>query len=183
MTTVPEQHWYIIHVAAGHENRVASELQAQCEKARLTSLMTEIRVPKRQTTVIKRGVKVQVEDRILPGYILVKMVCVPETLHIIRRIPKVIGMLGSDASGIPRILAESEVERFLEQLNRMADSSRMQLSFEPGEVVKVSEGLFSSMEGVVEEVDMERSRLKVSIAILGRSTPVDLEFSQVEKMS
>lgn len=175
--------WYIVHVAAGSENRVSTELRAQFAKAGLADQVQDILVPKKHTTTLRNGVKVQLEDRILPGYVLMHMVCSPEVVHVILRVPRVIGMLGSDASGMPRALADFEVAKFLEQVDRIAVAAQSQSSFEPGEMVKVSEGLFASMEGVVEEVDLHRSRLKVSIAILGRSTPVDLEFTQVEKIS
>ena len=177
-----EFQWYIVHVTAGSENRIASEMRAQFEKEGHGDKIQEILVPKKYVSTIRSGVKVQVEDRILPGYVLVHMVCSPETLHIVRRVPRVIGMLGSDIMGIPRALADHEVTKFLEQVDRIAVTAQNHFSFEPGELVKVSDGLFSSMEGIVEEVDIHRSRLKVSIAILGRSTPVDLEFTQVEKI-
>jgi transcription termination/antitermination protein NusG len=174
--------WYVIHVAATSENKVALELRAQLEKAGLSAAVQSILVPKKQTLVMRRGLKVQAEDRILPGYVLIQMICSPEILHVIRRVPRVAGMLGSNAAGVPRPLSEHDVSRFLEQVDRIVDEAKSNLSFEPGEMVKVSDGLFSSMEGIVEEVDLQRSRVKVSIAILGRSTPVDLEFSQVEKI-
>ena len=109
------------------------------------------------------------------------MVCTPDTVGTIRRLPRVIGFLGQD-SGNPRALSKREVDVLFDQVDQEAKSSRMAISFEPGEVVKVCEGLFASMQGVVEEVSDEKERLKVSIAILGRSTPVDLDFSQVEKV-
>jgi len=174
--------WYIIHVAAGSENKVASELDAQFEKHGLSDLLQEVLVPKKMVLATRRGAKVQAEDRILPGYVLVHMNCTLEALHIIRRIPRVIGMLGADAKGMPRPLSEFEVKQLLDQIQNVEQATRQSFVFEPGEMVKVSEGLFSSMEGVVEEVDTNRMRLKVSISIFGRPTPVDLEFSQVEKI-
>lgn len=173
--------WYVVHVAAGSENRIAEELKAQMSKAGLAEMLEEVLVPKKQDVTLKRGAKVLVEDRILPGYVLVRMRCLPETLHVIRRVPRVIGMLGTNSSGIPRSLNENEVKLLLDQLTRLKESVKDSITFEAGEVVKICEGLFSSMEGVVEEVDMQRLRLKVSISILGRSTPVELEFFQVEK--
>jgi transcriptional antiterminator NusG len=175
--------WYIIHASAGSENRVATELRAQFDRAGLGHQLSEVLVPKKSVPAIRRGVKIQVDERILPGYVLVHMECTPETLHVIRRVPRVVGMLGADSHGIPRPLSQGEVSQFLAQLETIHQSTTAKVVFEPGELVRVSEGLFSSMEGVVEEIDMQRFRLKVSISILGRPTPIDLEFSQVEKLS
>jgi transcriptional antiterminator NusG len=174
--------WYIIHVAAGSENKVALELKAQFEKNNLADSLENVLVPKKMVLATRRGVKVQAEDRILPGYVLVQMDCTLDALHVIRRVPRVIGMLGADAKGMPRSLSEFEVKQLLDQIENVEQATRQSFVFEPGEMVKVSEGLFSSMEGVVEEVDNNRMRLKVSISIFGRPTPVDLEFSQVEKI-
>jgi transcriptional antiterminator NusG len=174
--------WYIIHVAAGSENKVAVELEAQFEKNNLADSLENVLVPKKMVLATRRGVKIQVEDRILPGYVLVQMDCTLDALHIIRRVPRVIGMLGADAKGMPRPLSEFEVSQLLDQIENVEQATRQSFVFEPGEMVKVSEGLFTSMEGVVEEVDSNRMRLKVSISIFGRPTLVDLEFSQVEKI-
>lgn len=174
--------WYIIHAVAGSENKVASELTAQFEKNGLSSLLQDVLVPKKSFTTVRRNQKVEAEERILPGYIFINMACTLEALHTIRRIPRVIGMLGSDAKGVPQPLSEMEVRRLIDHVETMKDSSSHHLTFERGEIVKVSEGLFSSMEGIVEEVDCEKSRLKISISIFGRPTPVELEFSQVEKI-
>lgn len=175
--------WYVIHASAGGENRVAAELTAQFEKAGLASSLLEVLVPKKSITCVRRGMKVQVDERIIPGYVFIRMECTADALYVIRRIPRVLGMLGADAQGTPRPLSDAEVGRLLQQLETMSEISSRPTSFEPGEIVKVSEGLFRTMEGTVEEVDLHRLRLKVSICILGRPTPVDLEFSQVSKIS
>ncbi len=173
--------WYVIHVAAGGENRIAQELRAQLEKAGLSESFTDILIPKKQEMVVRKGAKVLMENRVLPGYILIRMRCSSEMLHIIRRVPRIIGMLGADGGGIPRALSEGEVKNLLDQVNRIEESSKGSMMFEKGEMVKISDGPFSSMEGIVEAVDLARLRLKVSIVIFGRGTPVELEFFQVEK--
>lgn len=177
-----DKKWYIIHASAGSENRVATELKAQFAKSGLDHLVEDILVPKKPAVAVRRGVKVEVEDRILPGYVLIQMECTPETLHVIRHTPRVIGLLGAGSDGIPKPLSEAEVSHLLSQLETIGKTTQGHDYFSVGETVKVSEGLFSSMEGIVEEVDTNRMRLKVSISILGRPTPVDLEFSQVEKV-
>lgn len=174
--------WYVVHAAAGSENKVASELRAQFEKNGLGSLLHDVLVPKKTVTITRRGVKVQAEDRMIPGYVFVHMECTLEALHTIRSIPRMIGMLGADAKGMPKPLSEQEVKRLLDQLETVNQIAHHHVVFEPGELVRVCDGLFSSMEGVVEEMDAHRMRLKVSISLFGRSTPVDLEFSQVEKL-
>ena len=176
-----EAKWYIVHVSGGSENRIASELKAQFEKFGLSDSLVDVFVPKKDVMIMKRGVKVKSEDRILPGYVFVNMICTPETVHTIRRLPRVVGILG-DNSETPRPLNDMEVQSLLKQVDELSQLSQSSLSFDPGEVVKVCSGLFDSMQGVVEEVNYEKSRLKISITILGRSTPVDLDFSQVEKM-
>ena len=174
--------WYVVHVSAGSENKVSSELKARFQKSNLGEALHEVLVPQKKALMTRRGAKVEVEDRLLPGYILLCMQCTLEALHIIRRIPKVIGMLGANVKGMPQPLSEFEVKQLLDHIQNAEQTTHQNFLFEPGEMVKVSEGLFSSMEGVVEEVDSHRMRLKVSISIFGRPTPVDLEFSQVEKI-
>jgi transcriptional antiterminator NusG len=175
-------HWYVIHVAANNEKRVAVELKAQFAKAGLESILHDVRVPKKMVNVLRRGVRVQAEDRVLPGYVLVQMQEAPEAFHIIRSHPRVIGLLGADAKGNVRPLGPDEAEDLLMRVESMDQAARESLIFEIGEHVRVCDGLFASMEGVVEEVDGVRGRLKVSIAIFGRATPVDLDFNQVEKL-
>jgi transcriptional antiterminator NusG len=174
--------WYIIHVAAGSENRVASDLSAQFVKNGIGELLEDILVLKKVVNGARKGVKTQEEERILPGYVFIRMVCNPETLDTIRRAPRVIGMLGADLRSDPKPLSDAEVENLLSQIGDDSAPSVQRMSFEPGEVIRVTEGLFASMEGVVEEVDVTRMRIKVSIPILGRPTPVDLDFAHIEKI-
>ena len=174
--------WYVIHVAAGSENRVACDLSAQFVKNSIGDLLEEVLVLKKMVNITRRGNKVQEEERILPGYVLVRMISTPEALNTIRRAPRVIGMLGADLRSDPKPLSDAEVENLLNQIETMEGGNAQSISFEPGEVIRVTEGLFASMEGVVEEVDVARMRLKVSIPILGRPTPVDLDFTHIEKI-
>lgn len=174
--------WYIIHASSGSENRVVSELRAQLDKSGLSDMVEEILVPKKSSVTVRRGVRVEVEDRVLPGYILIFMECTPEVLLIIRQTPRVIGMLGANADGMPKPLSEGEVSGLLGHLETISKSPLSQQTFCVGETVKISEGLFTSMEGIIEDIDTHRMRLKVSVSILGRPTPVDLEFAQVEKV-
>lgn len=173
--------WFVVHVSAGSENRIAQEMRDQFVRARIEEQLEEVLVPKKEVSVIRRGVRTKTEERILPGYVFVKMEHTPESAHVIRRLPRVIGILGSD-SETPRPLSEEELGRLMNQVSEISSSTGSGMVFEPGEVVKVTSGLFASMQGVVEEVQEERARLKISISILGRSTPVDLEFTQVEKV-
>lgn len=175
--------WYVVHAVANSENRVAEELQAQFEKNQLMDYVQEIVVPKRFVASVKRGVKTTAEDRLFPGYVLVKMRAILEVLHVIRNHPRVIGMLGSDHKGIPVPLSEEEVNNMLTVVQTASQEIAHEVHFELGERVKICEGLFAAMEGVIEEIAPERSRLKVSVSIFGRATPVDVEFSQVEKIS
>jgi len=175
--------WYVVHVAAGSENRVSCDLSAQFIKNGIGDLLEEVLVLKKMVNATRRGNKIQEEERILPGYVLVRMISTPEALNTIRRAPRVIGMLGADLRSDPKPLSDAEVENLLSQIDSIEGAGNAKsISFEPGEVIRVTEGLFASMEGVVEEVDNIRMRLKVSIPILGRPTPVDLDFTHIEKI-
>jgi transcription termination/antitermination protein NusG len=173
--------WYVIHVAANNENRVALELGAQFAKHGLGHLLEDVVVPKKTVTALRRGVKCDVEERVLPGYVLVRMNCTPEGLYVIRNHPRVLGMLGSDGKGTPKPMAEEEVRHLLERVEALEETHSQGLTFEAGETVRVCEGPFASFEGVVEEVDYARERLKIAVSIFGRLTPVEVDFTQVEK--
>jgi len=174
--------WYVVHVAAGSENKVASDLSAQFVKNGIADLLQEVLVLKKMVNATKRGQKIQQEERILPGYVLVRAICTAEAVNAIRRSPRVIDMLGADLRSGPTPLSDAEVENLLNQIDSDEVGVAGGGSFEPGEVIRVTEGLFTSMEGVVDEVDVVRMRVKVSIPILGRPTPVELDFAHVEKI-
>ena len=172
--------WYIIHSLAGSEKKVAQAITEQAAKKNISDFFSEIIVPIEQVVEVRRGQKVNAEYKFLPGYILIKMKLSDESWHLVRNIPKVSGFLGSGSK--PQPVSEKEIERFLDQMKEGVSSGKNALNFEVGESVKVIDGPFESFVGVVEELDVEKSRLKVSFSIFGRATPVELEYSQVEKL-
>lgn len=172
--------WYILQSYANQEKSVVESIREKAEKAGLAHNIAEVIIPTEKVTEIKRGKKVSVEKRFLPGYILIKMELSDALWHVIRRISKVTGFLGAD--GKPQEVSEAEIQRITKQIETNAVAREMALRFEVGESVKVNDGPFESFVGVIEGVDETKQRLKVSVTIFGRSTPVDLEFSQVIKV-
>jgi transcription termination/antitermination protein NusG len=172
--------WYIIHVYSGFEKKVATSIKEQAAKQGMEHLFEEILVPMEEVLEVKRGKKVNAERKFFPGYVLVKMDLNDETWHMVRNTAKVTGFLG--AGGRPSPIPDNEAERILRQMQEGIEHPRPLVSFLPGDQVRVSDGPFSSFNGVVEEVDEGKGRLKVSVSIFGRATPVELEYSQVEKL-
>ncbi|WP_137392491.1 transcription termination/antitermination protein NusG [Rhodoligotrophos defluvii] len=172
--------WYIVHTYSNFEKKVAETLKEQAAQQGLEHLFEEILVPTEEVVEVRRGRKVTTERRFFPGYVLVRMEMTDQAYHLIRNIPKVTGFLGSDNKPIP--ISNAEAERILHQVKEGVERPRPSVMFEVGEQVKVSDGPFASFNGLVEEVDEERSRLKVAVSIFGRPTPVELEFGQVEKV-
>ena len=171
--------WYIIHAYSNFENKVAESIREQAKQRGLSDLFEEVMVPKEKVVEVRRGRKVDAERKFFPGYVLAKMDLTDEAFHLIKNTPKVTGFLGADNKPTP--ISDVEAERILHQVQEGIERPKPSVSFEVGEQVRVSDGPFATFNGVVEEVDEARSRLKVAVSIFGRATPVELEFGQVEK--
>ena len=174
-------HWYILQVYSGYEKKVKDNLLAQIEKKGLKKNIEEILIPSEDVIEMKKGKKVNAERKFFPGYMLIRMIMDDEIWHIVRKLPKVNGFLGGK-KGEPIPVSQKEVDSIVNQVKSGLDKPKPSVSFEIGEQVRVSDGPFSSFNGMVEEVDEEKARLKVSVSIFGRATPVNLDYSQVEKI-
>jgi transcriptional antiterminator NusG len=173
--------WYIVHAYANFEKKVAEHLRDQAKTRGLEDRFSEILVPTEEVIEIRRGRKINSERKFFPGYVLVKMELTDQAFHLVKNTPKVTGFLGSGSKPMP--VTEAEVQRILGKVDAAVEKPKTVISFEIGEKVKVTDGPFASFDGVVESVENDKSRLRVSVSIFGRSTPVDLEFSQVERVS
>jgi transcriptional antiterminator NusG len=172
--------WYVVHVYSGFEKKVAESIREQVRQKDMEDRFEEILVPTEEVVEMRRGQKFNAERKFFPGYVLVKMDVSDESWHLVKNTPKVTGFLGS--RGRPSPISEAEADRILRQVKEGVERPKPSIIFEIGEQVRVSDGPFTSFNGLVEEVDEERSRVKVAVSIFGRATPVELEYSQVEKL-
>ena len=175
------KNWYIIQTFSGFEQKVAETLKDTIKKKEklLEDKIEDVLVPTHEVTVVKRGKRVQRKKKYFPSYVLVKMEMNKELYHMIKNINKVTGFLGT--TGIPAPVPEKEINKIMGRIKEGTLAPKTQITFDIGEQVKVCEGPFASFTGLVEEVDDEKSRLKVAVSIFGRPTPIDLEYNQVEK--
>ena len=171
--------WYIVQAYSGFEKKVVDLIKDELKKKQLLNNLEEILVPTHQVTEVKKGKRTKKEKKFFPGYVLIKVDLTKEIYHLIKNLQKVSGFLGS--SDKPTPISDSEIKRILGQVTESAVAQKSGINFEIGEKVKVCDGPFASFSGLIEEIDEEKSRLKVSVSIFGRATPVDLEFNQVEK--
>ena len=172
--------WYVVHVYSGFEKKIAQQIKEGAAQKGLSELVDEVLVPSENVVEMRRGQKINSERKFFPGYVLVKMAMSDEAWHLVKDTPKVTGFLG--ARNKPSPITEAEAQRIVNQVQEGVDKPRRpSITFEVGEQVRVADGPFTSFNGTVEEVDEEKGRVKVSVSIFGRSTPVDLEYGQVEK--
>ena len=174
--------WYIIHAYSGFENKVRDAIVSEATRLGLTPLVEAVEVPTEKITEVRRGKKVTSDRKFFPGYVLAKLSMNDDVYHLIKNTPKVTGFLG--ASGKPQPISEAEANRILNTKEEAAAApkTKVNVDYEIGDQIKVLEGPFASFNGLVEELDFDRNRVKVSVSIFGRATPVELEFEQVERM-
>jgi transcriptional antiterminator NusG len=174
--------WYIIHAYSGFENKVRDQIVSDAARMGLEGMVEAVEVPTEKVTEVRRGKKIQSERKFFPGYVLAKLEMNDQVYHLVKNTPKVTGFLGS--SGKPQPISEAEAARILNtkaEADAAVPKAKKKANFEIGDSVKVLDGPFASFSGLVEEIDYEKSRVKVSVSIFGRATPVELDFEQVEK--
>lgn len=172
--------WYVVHAYSGFESQVKRSLEERVKRAGMEDLFSQILVPTEEVVEMRAGQQRKSERKFFPGYVLVQMEMTDETWHLVKDVPRVMGFIGGTGDK-PAPISDKEAEAILQRVQEGVEKPRHKVVFEPGEVVRVTEGPFNDFNGVVEDVDYEKSRIKVSVLIFGRSTPVDLEFGQVEK--
>lgn len=172
--------WYVVHAYSGFENQVKRSLMERVRRAGMEDHFGEILVPTEEVVEMRDGQKRRSERKFFPGYVLVQMEMTDDTWHLVKDVPRVMGFIGASADR-PTPISDREAEQILNRVREGAEKPRPKVLFEVGEVVRVNDGPFTDFNGVVEEVNYEKSRLRVAVLIFGRSTPVELEFGQVEK--
>lgn len=172
--------WYVVHAYSGFEHQVARSLKEHVRRAGLEHKFGEILVPTEEVVEMREGKKRKSERKFFPGYVLVQMEMDEDTWHLVKSVPKVMGFIGG-TSDKPAPISDKEAEAILQRVQEGVEKPKPKILFEPGEVVRVIDGPFNDFNGVVEEVNYDKNRLRVAVLIFGRATPVELEFSQVEK--
>jgi len=172
--------WYVVHAYSGYEARVKQSLEERIKRFELEDKFGEILIPTEEVVEIRDGQKRRSERKFFPGYVLVRMELDDDTWHMVKGVPRVLGFIGGTADR-PAPISDAEADQILQRVQEGVDKPRPKVLFEAGEVVRVTDGPFNDFNGVVEEVNFEKNRLLVAVQIFGRSTPVELEFSQVEK--
>ena len=172
--------WYVVHAYSGFEKQVKRSLEDRIQRAEMEESFGDVLVPTEEVVEMKGGQKRRSDRKFFPGYVLVEMEMTDETWHLVKDVPKVMGFIGGTADR-PAPISQKEADAILDRVQEGVDKPRPKVLFEPGEMVRVVDGPFNDFNGVVEEVDYDKSRLKVAVLIFGRSTPVELDFHQVEK--
>lgn len=180
MAEEQKKRWYVVQAFSGYEQRVQKTLLEYIKTQGMEDLFGEVLVPTEEVVEMRGGQRRKSARKFFPGYVLVEMIMNEDTWHLVKSTPRVLGFIGGTAER-PAPISNKEADAIMNRLNESEDKPRPKTMFEPGEVVRVNDGPFADFNGTVEEVDYEKSRMKVSVSIFGRSTPVDLDFSQVEK--